>query len=432
MRYPDLVSRVFRRAALLLVGLLSGFAAASPATDLYVAATVTVKDEYFGWADKNFSVLVGEYAQKLQQACAPQGEQCDYDTGRKVLGDLFTAFGDAHTNVRDAEGAERLREVTQDMAVQRTGVRTVRVEGGLLVVTVMPGSPAQQAGVRRLDLLTEVEGQAAGKRGGENAPIGPNDFVRLERAGRPFTVTLRRAGQPDRVLQLQTALLKARDEPTLSWTGPDGKTALIDYPSFLSRDAAALFLRRVQEAQAGGADALVIDLRFNGGGSLVQCVAAASIFGPVVYGTQFRVGGYTYTGLRGQDAPYLSTLYAPPDEKVWNKPAAILVGPNTASCAEVFSFFAQRTGVKVIGEATKGVGNSGVYFRDLPDGGVLSVTVLRAFDRDGEPLPDHVTPNVSAPTDIALLASLGTDTTLQAALGVLRPGIPALPQQASR
>ncbi|GAA5502266.1 carboxy-terminal processing protease CtpA [Deinococcus xinjiangensis] len=416
-----------RAALLLLLGLPFSSALASPATDLYQSATSTVRDEYYGWATANFSLLVGEYAQKLDDACAPQGDSCDYATGRKVLGDLFTAYGDAHTNVRDPEGAERLREVMRDMAVQRTGVRTVRVEGGLLVVSVMPNSPAAWAGVRRLDLLPEVDGQAAGKRNGENAPVGPNDFIRLERKGQPFAVTLRRAGQPDQVVQLQTALLKARDEPTLTWTGVDGKTALIDYPTFLSSDAASLFLKRVQEAQSGGAESLIVDLRFNGGGSLVQCVAAASIFGPVVYGTQFKVGAYTYTGLRGKEAPYLEAVYAGPDVRVWNKPAAILVGPNTASCAEVFSFYAQRTGVKIIGEDTKGVGNSGVYFRDLPDGGVLSVTVLRAFTRDGDPLPDHITPDIAAPTDIAALTATGTDTTLQAALSVLSP---AVPQQA--
>ncbi len=413
----DVLRRLRSAAAFLLLSLSA--ASASPATDLYRAATSLVREEYFGWATANFGLLVGEYAQKLEVACQPQGESCDYATGRKVLGDLFTAYGDPHTNVRDPEGAERLREVTRDMAVQRTGVRTVRAEGGLLVVSVMPGSPAEREGVRRMDLLTEVEGQAAGKRGGENAPVGPNDFVRLERQGQPLNVVVRRAGQPDRLLELPTALLKARDEPTLTWTGPSQRTALIDYPSFLSRDAASLFLRRVQQAQAGGAEALIIDLRFNGGGSLGQCVAAASVFGPVVYATRFKDGGYAYTALDGAESPYQDTLEASSDERVWNGPVALLVGPNTASCAEVFSVYAQRRGARVVGEPTKGVGNSGVYFRELPDGGVLSVTVLRAFDQDSVPLPGQVTPDVLAPTDIAQLAATGTDSSLQAALAEL-------------
>ncbi|MFC5848072.1 S41 family peptidase [Deinococcus petrolearius] len=416
-----------RRALLLaLLSLpLAGGALASPATDLYSAATRAVNDSYYGWATQNFSVLAGEYAQKLSERCAPQGEACDYATGRAVLGDLFGAFGDDHTNVRDPEGAERLREVSQNLAVQRTGLRTVRAEGGLLVVSVTPGSPAERAGLRRFDLLSSVRGQAAGKREGQNAPVGPNDFVRLERAGAPIEVTVGRAGAPERTLVLTTARLQARDVPTLSWMGADGKVAVVDFPTFLPDDAARQFLARVREAQAAGARALVVDLRYNGGGSLNQCVAAASIYGPVVYKTQFKVGGFTYTGLNGEEGRYLDTLFAGPGEKVWTGPAAVLVGPNTASCAEVFSVYAQRAGAHVVGETTRGVGNSGVVFRNLPDGGVLAVTVLRAYGRDDQPLPERVTPDLAAATDTAALTTRGEDTVLKVALGTLAPATPA-------
>ncbi len=415
-----------RRALLLaLLALpLAGGAHASPATDLYSAATRAVNDSYYGWATRNFSLLAGEYAQKLSERCAPQGDACDYATGRAVLGDLFGAFGDDHTNVRDPEGAERLREISQNLAVQRTGLRTVRAEGGLLVVSVTPGSPAERAGLRRFDLLGTVGGQAAGRQGGQNAPVGPNDFVRLERAGAPIELTVQRAGAPEQTLTLTPARLQARDVPTLSWAGADGKVAVIDFPTFLPDDSARQFLARVREAQAAGARALVVDLRYNGGGSLNQCVAAASIYGPVIYKTQFRVGGYTYTGLDGEEDRYLDTLFAAPDQRVWTGPSAVLVGPNTASCAEVFSVYAQRAGARVVGETTRGVGNSGVVFQNLPDGGVLAVTVLRAYGRDDQPLPERVTPDLAAPSDLNALTMRGEDTVLNAALGVLAPAAP--------
>lgn len=396
-----------------------GLAAASPATDLFTAATDAVRRDYYGWATADFGALTQQYGSLLTDRCAPQGEGCDYATGRAVLTELFKSFGDAHTNVRDAEGAARLNEVTRDLAVSRTGARVVRVEGGLLVAGVMPGSPAETAGLRRLDLLTQVGGQDAGKRNGENAPVGPNEFVRLERAGPPLSVRLRRAGEPERDLLLPTATLKARDVPTLSWVGQDGKTALIDLPTFLSSDSSELFLARVKEAQTAGARRLIVDLRFNSGGSLTECVAAASTFDPVRYKSQFQVGSYTYVGVRGQSVPALAALFTPARGRVWNGPAAVLIGPNTASCAEVFSFFAQKAGAITVGENTRGVANSGVLFFPLPDGGVVSVTVLRAFTADGQPLPDHLSPAVLAPTDIALLSAEGRDSTLEAALTAL-------------
>ncbi|GGL05619.1 S41 family peptidase [Deinococcus radiotolerans] len=399
--------------------LLSPAALGSPATDLFDAATRQVQRNYFGWATGNIGDLTRQYAQTLAERCAPQGDSCSFDTGRAVLGDLFKAFGDAHTNVRDAEGAERLREQQENLAVPRTGARVVRVEGGLLVAGVMPGSPAAQAGLREFDLITTVQGQAAGKRGDEDAPVGPKEFVRLERAAQPMTVTVQRAGSPELTLTLGSAQLQARDEPTLSWVGEGNRTALIRYPTFLPEDAAALFVKRVQEARAGGAQALIVDLRFNGGGSLAQCVAAASVFTPVEYRMQSRGGSSVYRGADGRFAPPRPAA-GPPPPPVWAGPTALLVGPNTASCAEVFTFYAQRAGAVAVGEATKGVENSGVNFMPLPDGGVVSVTILRAFGPDGAPLPERVTPDVLAPTDLALLTTTGRDSTLEAALLTFR------------
>ncbi|WP_245745145.1 S41 family peptidase [Deinococcus reticulitermitis] len=415
-----------RRAPPLLAvaaALVLGAAQASPATDLYTAATRAVRDIYYGWSTQDFAALDRRYAQVLAERCAPQGERCDYATGRAVLSDLLGAFGDGHTYVRDPEGAARLREVERDLAVQRSGVRVARVEGGLLVVAVTPGSPAERQGLRRFDLLTTVQGQAAGRRGGQEAPIGATEFASLERRGEPLTVTLRRAGEPERAVQLPVAPLQARDEPSLEWVGAGGQAAVIQIPSFLPQNTAELFLKQVRRVQAAGVRALVVDLRFNSGGSLMQCVAAASIFGPVVYNANYRVGGFSFTGLNGGVGRYLETVFAAPDQRVWTGAAAVLVGPDTASCAEVFSHYAQSYGVKVVGEPTTGVGNSGVLLRNLPDGGVVAVTAFRAYASGDRPLPARVVPDLVAPLDIGLLTTTGRDSGLEAALAALSPAL---------
>ncbi|WP_216317617.1 S41 family peptidase [Deinococcus aestuarii] len=409
-----------RRRACALALLTALTAGASPATQLFDAATRTVQTRYFGWSTVDRQQLGAKYGALLAEKCAPQGDACDYATGRAVLGDLFKELGDDHTNIRDAEGAERIAEVTFNRAVNRTGVRVARVRGGLLVTSVMPDSPAARADVRRFDLLTTVNGEAAGKDAeDQNLPVGPTEFVRLERAGSPLRVTVHRAGGADRDLTLSTEKLLARDAPTLAWAGPDGKTAVIQYPTFLSSDASELFLARLAEAQARGAKAVVVDVRYNGGGSLGECVAAASTFGPVLYKTRWQGGSYTYGGLRGEEVlPFLARA-AKPTWNLWPGPLAVLVGPNTASCAEVFTHYARQAGAIVVGEKTRGVGNSGVVFQPMPDGGVLAVTVLRAYSDGDEPLPAFITPDVSAPTDIGVLSNEGRDTTLEAALTAL-------------
>ncbi|WP_241191167.1 S41 family peptidase [Deinococcus psychrotolerans] len=387
-------------------------AQASPASDLFGRVSELFQKEYYGWSETDRSALTDKYAAELQTRCAPEGEACSFDTGRAVLKDMFDTFHDDHTSVRDAESAQRLLEVQNDMSVPRTGLRVIKQPEGLLVVGVQPGSPAEEAGVNLYDLIQSVNGVAAGK----DKPVDSLAFVRLERASTPMTLSVQRPKSALKLLSVTPKMMKARDEPSLSF--PKAGVALINFPTFLSGDSAPLFLAKIKEAQQAGARELIIDLRYNGGGRLDQCVAAASIFKPVVYQARFRGGGWSYGGLDGEQAPALSARIDH-QSHVWNGPAAILIGENTASCAEVFTFFAQKSGVKAVGSSTKGVGNSGVNFYPLPDQGIFSLTMLRAYDEDGQPLPDHITPDISAPTDLRALTESGDDTTLDAALRVL-------------
>ncbi|WP_309570822.1 S41 family peptidase [Deinococcus sp.] len=415
-----LAVRVSLRGVVLCV-LLGAAAHASPATDLYAAASGDVLRDYYGWSTADLESLVGKYRAVLDDRCAAQTDSCPYSTARTVLGQLLREVGDAHTSVRDPDAAKRLDEISRNLPVPRTGARVVRVEGGLLVASVMPGSPAADAGLREHDLITTVNGEAAGKHGAINDPVGPNEFTKLERDWQSLQLTVRRVGAPDRAMAVETRELPARDEPTLAWVGSDHRVAVVTIPSFLPTDTAARFLERVKEAQVQQARALIIDLRFNSGGGLPQCVAAASIFGPVLYRMEFRMGAQIVLGLSGETPRQPPSRGSPPapDARVWTGPAAVLIGPDTASCAEVFTYYAQRAGIPAVGEVTRGVGNSGVTFEALPDGGVLTVTVLRGFASVDQPLPERIQPDVPAPLDIAALSTDGRDSTLEAALNVL-------------
>lgn len=400
----------------LLLGLLCSLApsaGASPATDLYRAATHTLQANYYGWSEADRARLVADYARRLEQDCVPRAANCPFDQGRAVLKELLEQLHDPHTNVRDAEGAERLREVQQDLTVPRSGVRVKETPAGLLVVGVQPGSPAERLGVQRFDLIHEVNGRPAG----EGQPQDAAAFVRLERAAAPVVVRLERGGKA-LALTLTTLPLKARDLPTLTYQqGPSGKVAVILYPSFLPQGSAIRFLELLRQAQAAGARGLVVDLRYNGGGQLDECVRAASIFEPVLYQARWEGGSWEYAALNGEATLPLTAKLSGPTEGLWHGPAAVLIGENTASCAEVFGHFAQGAGALLVGEATKGVMNSGVNFFPLPDRGVLSVTVLRAYDGFGVPLPSALTPDLTVHQDAAALAGSGRDEVMVAALG---------------
>jgi carboxyl-terminal processing protease len=423
--------------SLLTVGLacsgaaLYGTAQASPATELFRAASAVLTSSYFGWSITDRPALVSQYAATLDAQCAPQGDACSFDQGRTVVKDMLAQMHDAHTSIRDAEGAERLREVQQDLTVPRTGLRVVKTPLGLLVVGVLPGSPAEAAGVQRFDLLLSVNGEAAG-----DGQADPAAFVRLERQAAPIEVSLMRAGQPLRSLALTTTPMKARDVPILGWQQtPQGRVAVIQYPTFLPADSAELFLKTLRQVQAAGASGLVVDLRYNGGGRLDQCVQAASAFAPTYY--QARTAQDSRGLQNSWDYAAIDGLNSSPDrvrrlfasdvvpQALWHGPAAILMDENTASCAEVFGYFAHSAGALLVGQPTKGVMNSGVTFFPLPDQGVMSVTMLRAYDLAGNPLPDHLQPDLMVPADLGALTTQGQDTALQAALGAVESRLAA-------
>ena len=260
-------------------------AAASPATDLFRAASGALSANYYGWSETDRPALISRYAATLDAQCAPLADACTFDQGRAVVREMLLQLHDPHTNVRDAEGAERLREIQDDLTVPRTGLRVIKTALGLLVVGVMQGSPAQAAGVQRFDLLTSVNGKTAVStekvgpanvnaekvdteklgseavaggqtlaQGGEDqapaevaapnpAVIDPAGFVRLERRQLPILVRISRAGR-SLALTLPTAFLRARDVPILSWQpGAGGPVAVIEYPTFLPADSAELFLK---------------------------------------------------------------------------------------------------------------------------------------------------------------------------------------------
>ena len=98
-------------------------AAASPATDLFRAASGALSANYYGWSETDRPALISRYAATLDAQCAPHADACTFDQGRAVVREMLLQLHDPHTNVRDAEGAERLREIQDDLTVPRTGVR---------------------------------------------------------------------------------------------------------------------------------------------------------------------------------------------------------------------------------------------------------------------------------------------------------------------
>lgn len=154
---------------------------------------------------------------------------------------------------------------------------------------------------------------------------------------------------------------------------------------------------------------LVLDLRRNGGG-LLNLAALAHAF--------FHADRQSFAVLEGRLID--RRLFANPPPVAYTGPLAVLVGPASASSAELLAARLQETGrARIVGQQTRGavVGTRGI---NLPDGGLLHVGMLVMTTADGAMLEKvGVTPDVVVPNDWRAIRD-GRDPVLEAALGVLQ------------
>lgn len=236
----------------------------------------------------------------------------------------------------------------------------------VVIVSVIPGGPAHDAGILAGDQIVAVEGQSV--EGLTPALVAGR--VRGE-AGTPVQLTLSRPSTGER---LELHIVRARlHVPAVSWAMvPGTRIAVLRLAQFSSGAADDLAMAR-DAAVEGGATSLILDLRGNPGGYVDQAVDVASLFlsDKTVYIRELasgeRIPVATNSELRATDLPLV-----------------VLVDANTASAAEIVSGALQSAARgRLVGDTTFGTGTVLLPF-DLPDGSSIRLAVERWLTPDGK------------------------------------------------
>ncbi|WP_261663132.1 S41 family peptidase [Deinococcus sp. Marseille-Q6407] len=398
----------------------TGNTPASPAQQTFDQVAGRLRDDYAGLSAVDRAALIQEYQGRLLAVCQSQALNCPAETAYPVIEAQLTALGDAHTFlqwpdeyqdfVSSAVGGERLQ----------FGFKLAELDGERRLITeVVPGSAADRAGLRRGDVVQRLNGQ----------PYRYDDLTAARVAGRPATLLLDLDRQGRRLsVTLTAARTAAADPPRLSWVGPEKaahRTAVIRIPTFLSAgEVAARVHEEVGQARARGAGGIVVDLRGNAGGSLLECDLAASAFVPEFRRVAHSAGRETQTrvagGSRWDDGVLAGRISRP---QLWRGPLTVLVDEGSASCAEFFAYEIQRAGAGVVvGAPTSGVGNTATRVFPLTGGAGLQLTVLHYSKPGGQPYPLQVQPDLKVESGEAFLRALaqGRDLALEAGLQALR------------
>jgi carboxyl-terminal processing protease len=268
------------------------------------------------------------------------------------------------------------------------GITTVAEADGLRVRDVFENSPAARAGLLPGDLLVKV-GSTALADHADNAglemirgPVGTRVELTFRRDGTEHVVSIERAKIVPPVATLQMATYDRVRIGHLTFTG-------------FTEGSGDKLRRQVRAALDAGAQALILDLRGNGGGLISEAINVASIF--------ISHGEIMSAVERGQPR----RVYMARDDAIAPRiPMVVLVDEGTASSAEIVTAALQDNHrAQVVGTETYGKGVFQVTER-LINGGAIDLTVGKYFTPNGHNLGDGgarpgsgITPNVYAQDD---------------------------------
>lgn len=228
------------------------------------------------------------------------------------------------------------------------------------------GNPAQKNGLRAGDKIIAIDGKSMAKK--------PSDEVSSALKGPKGTtikVEIERLGEGLKTLSITRDEIKLPDVPYFGML--DKKIGYIKLNGF-TQTASADVYSAMQKLEVDGMEELVLDLRGNGGGLLIEAVKIVNFFVPknqVVVSTKGRVKteNHVYNTLADPVAP--------------DMPLTVLIDEGSASASEIVAGSLQDVDRAVIvGETSFGKGLVQRTY-DLKYGSKLKVTIAKYYTPSG-------------------------------------------------
>jgi carboxyl-terminal processing protease len=306
---------------------------------------------------------------------------------------------DPHTSYMSPRSAENFN-MQMRLSLEGIGAVLQRQEEFVVIRTIVPGGPAGSGGKLKVGDRVVAVGQGASGPMTDVVGWRIDDVVELIRGKKGTQVRLDVLPAEAGTDAKPTTIAIVRDKVKLEQQAAqkrvidvDGRRiGVVELPTFYldfeakrrgekdARSATADVARLLRELRAEKVDGVVIDLRDNGGGSLLEAVELTGLFidtGPVV---QVRETG----GRVSVEADDVGGV-------AWDGPLAVLVNRSSASASEIFAAAIQDYGRGlIIGEPTFGKGTVQSLIdldrfprKDDVKFGQVKLTVAQFFRVDG-------------------------------------------------
>lgn len=264
--------------------------------------------------------------------------------------------------------------------------------GYAAVISVIPGGPAEKAGLSAGDIIETVNG------------LSTHDLslaaIKNHLSGEPgsrleLTIIRTRKIEPQKITVVRdvVALPAVTEQLTAGDVG-------VVKAQVLTKGKAQEIAEKIKSLQKKGAKKLILDLRYNSQGDEDEGVAVANLF----------LGKGTIGTLQGQKYEK-ATYTADPQKKITDLPLVVLVNRGTAGAGELVAAAIQdNQRGDVLGDKTWGEGSVQKVI-EVPDGSALILSIAKYYTPNGKIIQENgITPNIQvASTDDLLVVAEDDD-----------------------
>jgi len=293
------------------------------------------------------------------------------------------------------------------------GVELKADAGELLIVGVIPGSPADQGGLRAGDRITEVDGH-------KTSDYATDEAANLLRGpeGSSVEVVVSTPGIAPRRVRVRRATVEVPSVEKAHLIDPAAGVAYLKLTSFQKTTSTELDAA-LWQLHRQGMRSLVMDLRGNPGGLLTTSVDVVDKF----------VDRGVIVSTRGRSL-HEDYSYSAHEAGTWRMPLVVLIDHDSASAAEIFAGAIRDHGRgRIVGTQSYGKGSvQGIFPLNLGGAGVR-LTTAKFFSPKGLPFSRvGVSPDVQVQQTlrpfgdgtIATVTEPATDAALEQAVNVAR------------
>lgn len=308
---------------------------------------------YFGFDTDLFSDIKTYIALRRDIEDMYIGEYDGKELSEAALAAAVTALGDQWSYYMTPEEYQRyINSANNQYSGLGIGVKKDEMTGGLLIMNVYAGSPAEKAGIKTDEIITAIDGT-------DITQMTLQDATNLidGQIGQTVELTLLGKDGATRNLDVEYALIETSP---VSYELLDGTIGYIKISNF-EGNAADQFIAAADDLVEQGASSFVFDVRNNGGGKVSELKRMLDYLLPAcdIFVAVDKSGGESVSVSDAENVKL---------------PAVVLVNGYSFSAAEYFAAcLKEYEYAVVVGQQTTGKNRSQITL-ELPDGGALHLS----------------------------------------------------------